>query len=182
MADKITQRDFNEIQAPPRVLGSGGAEVISQDKQFTVNTQRMPGRLETNVSLMQYDGTEYDDVIRCEPYMVALNGTANLETIWVFKPHHIQKTAWDGQTITYDNGDEIAYAYDTGVITRRTATLTVTDGDDIDVTQEITPDYYDGEILTVARLPVGVFVAGAVNAVVTHIDLNSAARGWGTTE
>lgn len=114
--------------------------------------------------------SEGADYIVCDIYDPATATTG--DSVFAYKPFHIRRSAWHGQTVTYSNGDVISYSYPAGVWGTRTITLDPL-GTPIPIEQEIAPDYADDELILLAHVPID-------GLSIEYQDVNIAARGWAT--
>lgn len=117
-----------------------------------------------------------DDYITCNTWVPSTE-TAGSDDVYVAKPYLLRTTPFDTIAITYQNGDEITYTYDTE--RRRLATLTAV-GTDPEEFQVVTPDYYVGEIVVAKNGKSGVLFdeGGEDEAPIIWEDINQAARLW----
>jgi hypothetical protein len=128
--------------------------------------------------------SETDDWLVCVPFIqpTGANGewepqvydsgldAGNPVQILVAKPYILQRSPWDGQTVTI-NG--IAYTYSYGATGSRVAII----GTSGSVTQNITPSYFPGDIIEGIKVPTG-YTDPTLNVPVVWVDANLAARKW----
>jgi hypothetical protein len=110
---------------------------------------------------------------------ITIDGTAISDPFYVAKPWALQVSPFDGNTITYIDGEQITYTKDaTDPEFKRNHSDGVDNADFI-----ITPNYYIGEWLTIARLPSPVVLPGGSSyTVLDWIDMNNAGRYWAREE
>jgi hypothetical protein len=87
------------------------------------------------------------------------------DAVTVAKPHNLQRAAFQGQSITYINGQTIEYDYTNQ--RKRTAD----DGEQDPGVQVMTSDYYIGEPIVILKVPTG--FPG-----VDWMDINTGAKSW----
>lgn len=119
------------------------------------------------VSWAMVTGLE-DDYVTCVEYSPDSTSTGGA-SLNVAKPYHLRRTPFDGETVTYLTGSELIYTYDaTNPEYKRTAENALGYVE----TQQITPSYFSGEVLTIAETVTG--VTG-----VEWLDISSFSKFWG---
>ena len=89
-----------------------------------------------------------EDSLTCKNYS-SVAGADSGSSFTVAKPFLLQQTPFNGQTITYVDGDDITYTKDA---TNPTYKRNHDDGSD-SADFVITPNYYVGEVLLIMRVP-----------------------------
>lgn len=122
---------------------------------------------------------ERDDYLLCKGYDPN-SYHAHRESIKVAKPTLLQKTRWDGQTVTLGDVD-VTFEY-TGGVGRRIARGTI-DGEEVEEVQRITMDYFAEDTIVAVEIkksPVlnGVDVDTEDGGRLRWIDLNVSGRCW----
>jgi hypothetical protein len=149
--------------APIRVAHTGNSVSIS-------TSSRASGRAIVDVKVTAIQ----DDYLECTRYTPGETTAGG--SIEVARAYMLRRTPFDGSTITYENGQAVAYTYATG------RSRTADDGTTSE-TQVLTPDYWIGEILTAVGGPTGVTyektVDGATATVeVLYSDITPSGRYW----
>lgn len=122
---------------------------------------------------------EQDDLLLCaffdfgtDPQLHDPNlGSNSMSLFYAAKPRLLQRTPFDGQTVTL-NGIDVSYEY-TG-IGERTASGSGEDDED----QYVTPPYFAGDIIVVRKGPSG--YTDEDDDAVVWTDINEGGRQWAT--
>lgn len=112
-----------------------------------------------------------------------------LEQVAVAKPFLLQRTAFDGNSITFRDMT-VSYAYSDTIGMR--VSSSGEGEDEVTETQRITPDYFANDVLLVARTQFYSEVTGSVQDAtglldengdeIVWVDLNFSGRAWAQTE
>ena len=155
--------------------GTAGDDMVSGGDIATWNPDTGIGTLDDMLSDIGTDsqvGHAYfqitaigGDSLTCNEYFPETDTTGS--SVTVAKPFMLRKTPFDGETITYPNGDAIEYTYDAVNPERKR----VSDDGATTKTQYMTPMYYVGEIIRAAKGETGV---GSL----VFEDQNTAGRHW----
>lgn len=129
---------------------------------------------------VEEDG-EFDDYVLCEGIDPATGNRAI--KIPVAKPHMLQKKPFDGETIQWSSY-QVSYTYDENVRGKRTAEAEV-DSVTVREIQYITPEYFAGDLISVAKVNFQDLEVDGITASLTDdgqpiewIDLNMSGRVW----
>lgn len=142
----------------------GVNSIISTTRRPLMGVGAVPGSV---VAWALVTGLE-DDYITCVEYDPNIGSTTGAG-LNVAKPWHLRRTPFDGVTITYLTGSELLYTYDaTFPEYKRTAENALGYVE----TQQITPSYFSGEVLTIAETDTG--VSGT-----EWLDISSFSKFWG---
>ena len=112
----------------------------------------------------------HDDYLDCKLYNPITDDALD-QIVPVAKPRILQRSAFDGQTISYEGGDSFSYSYSNA--TERTATNTSNSETE---TQVVVPEYFVGDLILVTSAPTGLTSSEGID--IQQNDINTAARGW----
>lgn len=170
---------------PKMVTGTGSAKVKNYGSRVILGGDKpKPVVPDTSNYLMQFVVLhEYDDYLVCTPFICPNDAVKNLpqsytpslgqlstNIFYVVKPYFLQRTPWNGKTISM-YGTNYAITY-TGIGQR---TLN-------GVAQQIQPQYVQGDIILASKAVTGYYTGAADKygspEPVIFMDVNEAGRGW----
>lgn len=165
-ADRLNKMQNTVIRG---FRGSPGVATQVRGSNVTItNTQRTVRDLGL-LQMMRIDGIQ-NDYLECFLYN-AVDDSYGEDAVYVAKPFMLQRTPFDGETISYPNGQDIEYSYSEDH--KRTA-----DDGSSDETQVVIPYYYANEIILAVRNVSGGTGITVGDVMVQWVDLNTAGRFW----
>jgi hypothetical protein len=193
LEDQIPLGALNNLREgmPRQIRGGRGTDVSQMGDRLTV---RNHGESVVTPDIGIYTAPfvvlqELDDYLLCTPFTQPTQadgwwipqgydstlGTGATVFIYVAKPYLLQKSGWNGKTVTVGS-DDLDIAFDGVTVGQRT----VTDVDGVIQTQKIATPYVAGDVIWACMGVTG--LTAPSGEPIVWMDRNDAARQWLTTE
>lgn len=182
---QLSARGLNEIRdaAVQQITGTDGINVSKIGRRMILTPNGEETIPDNELRTFSIVGIDYD-VLTCViydytgafSYDVTLGSAVpSSQYVYIAKASLLQKSPWDGKTVTIDGVD---YTYTYLSMGTRSVTWTISSVSHSRV-EAVTPDYFIGEIITARQSYSGYTHSGLP---VLWEDINEAGRGWATVD